>query len=203
MSPTPSNNRLIDRLAFFISALASPYITITAFSIWIVTAYSHSLPEFLLWGGTALLFTVALPALYIAYGVRQGFFTDIHVMLREQRSEPFKVAIVSTLALTLVFWVEKAPRELLALAVTLWVTGIFFYVVTQFWKVSIHAAAYTGSVIITTFLVTPQALWFLCALPFITWARIHRQRHNIAQSIVAAGLVSMLIIAVLGIMRVP
>lgn len=192
----------LNRLALLFSALGSPFVVITLFSLWVIAAYSLNWSSFFLWGGTAFLFVVLLPFLYIVVGVKRGTFTDIHVMLREQRTEPFLVALASVTLLILVYWFEKVPSQLLILGLALWASGFFFLLVTNYWKVSMHAAALTGAIVIASFLVTSKALWFFLFLPLVIWARLYRGRHNIAQSLVAAVLVAAIIVAIFKLARI-
>jgi hypothetical protein len=85
-------------------------------------------------------------------------------------------------------WLE-APRAIIALAAALFVSGVMFGLITRFWKVSIHAASYTGGVAIVATLLHLNLWWLLLGLPVIVWSRYVRKRHDLLQSLVAAGLV--------------
>ncbi len=174
------------QLAKYISGICSPFLMVVGFGLWCVAASVHSTSEFLLYGGLCLLLISGLPLIYILINMKLGHISDVHVAIREQRTMPFVIATIGAIILSCIYYFLDAPRGLIALAVSLVVSGLLFGILTQFSKVSIHAAAYTGAVIMVAFLIN---IWLLCLLfflPVIIWARLERKRHNPRQAILAA-----------------
>lgn len=159
---------------------------VVGFGMWCVAASVQNFHQFILYGGLCLLCIAGLPLGYILINMKLGRITDVHVALREQRTMPFVVATIGAIILAVAYWLTGAPKELSALAISLIVSGILFGIITQFWKVSIHAAAYTGAVIMVVFLVKPLFLWLLIFLPLIIWARLVRKKHSPAEAIAAS-----------------
>jgi hypothetical protein len=181
--------RLADRIAFVVSAAASPFITISACAVGVIVAHTGSPGEAARFGIPFFALAILLPGAWIAMGVRTGRFTDPHVMLREQRTEPFVVANIGALALALLYRLMGAPVELQTTAMNMLANGVAFMLVTRFWKVSIHAAAYAASVLVAAVLVHPSLAWLGLGFPVVTWARLRRQRHSLAQALAAAVIV--------------
>ncbi|NLH99618.1 MAG: hypothetical protein GX446_09030 [Chthonomonadales bacterium] len=189
--------RLTDRVAFLISAAASPFITVSACALAVIATHTPSLAEAARYALPFLALTIALPGAWILVGVRTGRFTDPHVMLREQRAEPFMVANVGALGLVLVYVGLHAPVALQATAANMLANGLVFMLITRFWKVSIHAAAYAASVLVASVLVHPSVAWLGLGFPLVVWSRLRRQRHSLAQALVAAAMVTASTVVVL------
>jgi hypothetical protein len=175
-----------DDLAKLISGITSPFLMVFVFGLWAVSASTKSLHDFVLFGGLCIFFVSLVPFFYILLQVKLGRITDIHVAVREQRTLPFIIATGGAVILSIVYHLLNAPQSLFALAIALVVSGIIFGCISGFWKISIHAAAYTGAVIIVSFIINTNLLWLLLMLPLIIWARLVRKRHSISQAIFAS-----------------
>ncbi len=190
-------HRVVDLVAFVVSALASPFITVSACAVGVIARHTASIADAAVFGTLFFALVVVLPGVWIGIGVRRGRYTDPHVMLREQRAEPFLVANLGALALVLLYVVLRAPVALQAAAVNTLVNGVLFMLITRFWKVSIHSAAYATSVFLASALVHPAVAWLGLGFPVVVWARLHRQRHSLAQALTAAAVVLASTVAVL------
>lgn len=175
-----------ERIAKAISTITSPFLVVIVFGLWAIGSSVQTVHDFALLGGLCLILIVGLPFFYILVNIQRGKITDMHVAIREQRAMPFVVATFGAIVLLTLYILLGAPKHLVALAASLIVSGVIFGAVTQFWKISIHAAAYTGAVIIVSFVISFDLLWLLLLLPVIIWARLVRKRHSPAQAILAS-----------------
>jgi hypothetical protein len=175
--------RLIDSIAFALSAVLSPYIVIPVGTIGMVWARSSG-PQFWQWVAVSLLFSTILPALYVIWGIKKGVITDVHVMEREQRNGPFAVAIVGGLIAVLVLHAMGAPRSVWGLSLVLSVNGGIIYLITLYTKISVHvsvlSATVLGAVMLNPNLSPFLLLWLI---PPLIWARKKRGRHSVWQGI--------------------
>lgn len=194
-----SGNSPADILAAILSASFSPYITLPAFSVWLVGRYAESPSQFATFLAVAVFFSTLVPLLSILYWMQRGRITDIHVMLREQRREPFFVGIVSSLVGTLVLLTLHAPEPIILLGVVLVANGLLFAAITQVWKVSIHVSVLSVAVLMSMLLLTVKAAWLFLLVPAVVWARVHRKRHNFLQGL---GAVALACAVTLGILQV-
>lgn len=188
-----------ERLAKLISVLTSPFLVLAVFGIWTIGLLTVSATEFFRWAVPFFVFIVGIPLVAVLRGIKLGTIADLHIALREERTPPFIIAILSAVSLTAIYILLDAPHYLIALAVAVTVSGIVFGIITTFWKISIHAAAYTGSVLLTAQLVDLRYLYFLLFLPFVIWARYIRKRHSILQSLVATVVVGLCVLATLSL----
>jgi hypothetical protein len=178
-----------ERLARFISGLTSPFVVLSGFGLWVTALLTVGTADFLKWGMLFFIFIVGIPLFFIVLNMRLGTIADLHVTNREERRLPFLLAILSSLCLTAVYVLLDAPSKLIGLSVTFVVCGLVFGLITMFWKISMHAAAYTGSVFIAAWIIDFRYLWLLLLLPLVVWARYVRGKHSIPQSLAATLLV--------------
>ncbi len=174
-----------DKVAFLVSAFFSPFIVIPIFIFIVTYAYSQTRREFLLFCSAAFLFSTIIPFLNVLIAVKRGKITDIHVAVREERKGPFTIALLSIAVGTLVLWLLGAPREIVILGIVMLLNGIIFFLITLFWKISMHASILAGVLVSLIVLINRWfALGFLI-IPLLMWARIHRHRHSFYQGLVA------------------
>ncbi len=129
-----------------------------------------------------------LPLLYIAWNVRNGNISDLHMKVRAERIRPFIVTIVGSgvaLALLIAF---NAPRLMPMFALFSLIQLALMTLITLVWQISIHAMSITGAVVAAgaMFGVGPAlALFPLVAL--VGAARYKLGRHTLPQLVAGAG----------------
>lgn len=177
---------LQDGLAFFFSAVLSPYVVIPVGTLGIIYARS-SRSQFLLWAAISIFFSTALPVLYVLVGMLRGTITDVHVMEREQRGGPFAVAIVGGFIGAWVLHALHAPTSVWGLSLILSFNGLVIWAITAFTKISVHVSVLSATVLGAVILhpeLNPWALRLLLLLiPCLIWARQARGRHSLWQGV--------------------
>lgn len=184
-----------NNLARLISGLTSPFLVIGVFGVWTIAVVAPTLSDALLYISLFGICIIFLPFLYIFIQVRRGLISDMHVAVREQRILPFVLASIGASMLVWSYLLVQAPQELVVVAIAVLVSGILFGLITHVWKISIHAAAFAGSVIVVSELIHIELLWLLLILPAIMWARYTRKRHSILQGCAAIVLVTVCVAA--------
>lgn len=178
----------LDKLSIIISALTSPFLTALVIPI-LVIYHSYIPAEYQKAHLFAVLWTlciVLLPASYIGFNIKRGHITDIHVPEREKRLVPFVIAILGAIFLLVLYRSLGATGNLIELCTVMIVNGLLFLLITAFWKISVHAAGFAGSIVIATLYLSPASYWLFLLTPVVLWARVHRKRHNWTQGIVAS-----------------
>jgi len=182
---TPPSTCRADRLAFAVSAVASPFLVLPAFLLILALHTAASVGQALFWSALSSFGMVVIPAGYVVYGVRSGTVTDVHVQMREQRRGPFIAAIAGcALATVLLAAVRAAPPMVLAAAAAV-ANGLLFLAITLRWKISMHPSTLTACELMAGRLVYPVWLVALLTLPLLLWARVHRGRHTWGQGAAA------------------
>lgn len=182
--PESSTIRVVDSIAFALSAVLSPYIVIPVGTIGLIWSRASPDPRFWLWLGLSLLFSTLLPALYVVWGIKKGLITDVHVMEREQRNAPFAIAIVGGLVAVFLLRMLGAPPSVWGLSLVLAVNGFVIYVITLYTKISVHVSVLSATVLGAAMLdpkIPPFLL--LCLVPPLIWARWKRGRHSVWQGL--------------------
>ncbi|MBC7815180.1 MAG: hypothetical protein H7175_28740 [Burkholderiales bacterium] len=137
-----------------------------------------------LWAALYALIVCLLPILYIAFMVRRGKITDVHMEVRQQRIRPFLVSMLCTaIGWAMMHWLGAPPMlPLIALFTLIQLTLMLF--ITLVWQISMHTMSISGAVIATgaVFGLTP-ALVLLPLVPLVAAARLRLQRHTPAQLI--------------------
>lgn len=180
----PLPQRLKHTVALTFSALLSPYLVIPMGTVGIVATQPSSRRQLVLWVALAVFFSTMVPALYVAWGVLTKRITDIHVAEREQRGAPFILAIASSALGALVLWLVGAPSQVWALGVVTACNGIVMLLITSRWKISIHVAVLSATVLMAITTIPEVNPWpLLVLIPLLMWARHSRGRHSLWQGI--------------------
>lgn len=182
--PRSVSQQFVRSFAFALSALLSPYLVIPVGTITVVASVSYSQHEWLVWTLLSVFFSTVIPALYVLVQVWRGKITDIHVMEREQRGGPFLVAILSSAVGALVLRTLGAHVAVWGIGVVLAGNGLVLFWISSHWKISMHVAVLSSTILAAVMMIEGIALWNLAWLvPALIWARISRGRHTLWQGI--------------------
>jgi membrane-associated phospholipid phosphatase len=176
------------RVARSVGELLSPPPIIVVLALTVAWDSSPTLGTAILWGGVAALFASVLPYAIILRGVRQGRLSDKNISLREQRIRFGVVAISSILAGMALLAAFGAPAELVALLASIAVGVACGWVITLWWKISVHAAIAAGAatVLLLVFGVALLVVWPLVAV--IAWSRVQVGDHTPTQVLAGVAL---------------
>ncbi|MFR9777616.1 phosphatase PAP2 family protein [Micromonospora sp. MS34] len=173
------------RLARLLTEVLAPGVLVTTMPLLGAARVSHDLRQFLLWGGTALLFCAVIPIAVLVHGVRRGTLSDRHVGDRTQRARPLLTGLASVAVGLALLAALRAPAVLFAMILVIFVVGAACTVVNHWWKLSIHAAcaAATATVLVLLFGPALHLGWVLVAA--VAWSRVELRDHTWTQ--VVAG----------------
>lgn len=172
-----------DKLAFIISLVLSPFVLAPVFLCILCAKFSTSTQDFIKYLGITVFFSTVVPLLNACIAVKLKLITDIHVADLKQRKEPFVVGLISMLMGTGTLYLVKAPMEFVHLGIVMTGIGIIFFLVSLYWKISMHLAIMTGMITTLAILVDVQYGAALFLLPALIWARIYRKRHSFYQGL--------------------
>jgi membrane-associated phospholipid phosphatase len=176
------------RVARLVGELLSPPPILVALALAVAWASSPTPAMAILWGGIAAASTSALPYALILRGVRRGRLSDKNISLREQRIRFAAVAIASILTGLAVLAAFDAPPEMVALQASIAVGVACGWVITLWWKISVHAAIAAGAATVLLLVFGPALLvvWPLVAV--IAWSRVQVGDHTPAQVLAGVAL---------------
>jgi membrane-associated phospholipid phosphatase len=139
------------------------------------------------WGLLASLFSAVIPYSMIWYGVRRGRLSDRHIGVREQRTKPLALGLLSVLIGLALLALLGAPREVIAIVVALFVGGLVVTVINHFWKLSVHASVAAGTMVVLVLVFGPILLATAAVVAAVGWSRVRLRDHTPSQ--VLAGTV--------------
>lgn len=182
-APAPQPSRRT-RFARLVTDVLSPGYVVIGLLL-AVGGHSTGSVEGLGWGLAAAVICGACPLGVVVLGARRGWWTDVHVSVREQRLVPLAVAVAANLAGVGVLLAAHAPRELIAVVLAVLAGLAAGGVITIWWKISGHTAVAAAAATVLAAAYGPALLAAFLALPVIGWSRLALRAHTTAQ--VTAG----------------
>ena len=176
------------RVARLVSELLSPPPILVVLAFAVAWDSSPTPATTVLWGAIAAVSASVLPYALILRGVRRGRLSDKNISLRDQRIRFGVVAITSILLGLVLLAAFDAPAELVALQASIAVGVACGWVITLWWKISVHAAIAAGAATVLTLVFGPAllAVWPLVAV--IGWSRVQVGDHTPAQVLAGVAL---------------
>jgi len=179
------------RVARLVGEVLSPPPILAVLALAVAWDSSPTPAMAVLWGGIAAVSASVLPYALILRGVRRGRLSDRNISLRQQRIKFAAVAIASILTGLAVLAAFDAPAEMVALQASIAVGVACGWVITLWWKISVHAAIAAGAatVLLLVFGLALLVVWPLVAV--IAWSRVQVGDHTPAQVLagIALGIV--------------
>jgi hypothetical protein len=159
------------RVARLVGELLSPPPILAVLALVIAWASSPTPAMAILWGGITAVSASMLPHALILRGVRRGRLSDRNISLRAQRVRFAAVAIASILTGLVLLAAFDAPAEMVALQASVAAGVACGWVITLWWKISVHAAIAAGAatVLLLVFGLALLVVWPLVAV--IAWSR--------------------------------
>jgi membrane-associated phospholipid phosphatase len=150
------------------------------------TGTGHDVPKTLLWSLVVATFYSVLPMIFIVRGARRGRWDGHHVRDREHRLVPMLACLGSALVGLTILLLGRAPRDVIALSWAMIVTLLVCTVITNWWKVSLHATVAGGAVAMLTLLYGPWLLTLIGLVALVGWSRVRLTDHTYLQVAVGA-----------------
>jgi hypothetical protein len=176
----------LDRLARLISIVGSPP-AVALLGIALVAELTHDAATWL-WASGYVLLVLPAPLTYVVWKVQRGEISDLDLFVREQRLKPYLITVASSVCALAVIYFGQAPRLLFILAAAIGLMILLLFVVTLWWKISIHCAAAALFVTLAVGLLGSSAVMIVLGLPLVAWSRVRLHRHTTLQALLGSGL---------------
>ena len=167
-----------------VSDLLSPPVVWAALVFPVTFSQADSTTQAITWALVYVALVCVLPIAYIAYMVKCGKITDIHMRLRHQRLRPLIVSVGCT---AIAWWTLRllgAPSVVQQFGLFSVIQIGIMMLITLVWQISIHAISISGATIATgiIFGLIP-ALLTLPLVVLVGAARLKLKRHTLSQVI--------------------
>lgn len=134
---------------------------------------------------SALFFLlIVAPFLYIYFLYKKKLISDLDVTKRQQRVKPLALvfgALVASLLLIYLF----GTKLLLHLFIIILILFFINFIITLFWKISLHMALDVTSSIIINYLFAWRLPILYLFIPFVFWSRLYLKKHDVWQLLVS------------------
>lgn len=176
---------MADRLARWVSIAFDS--SVLSFPVFLTFGWHSARVLGLWWAILSLVVVTGIPLIYLLVGRRRGWVTDLELSHRDERPRFILVSISSDLLALALLWLGNGPSLLRLLVLTYFCLAIVMFSISSFWKISMHLAGVGGFSTALVFVFGTGALWTFLALPLVSWARLHRRKHTLAQLIAGAA----------------
>jgi hypothetical protein len=192
---------VLTRTARVLTEVFTPPVLAAALPIVIGVHADRTVATGLAWGLLASVFAAVIPYAMVWYGVRRGNLSDRHIGVREQRTKPLTLSLVSVLVGLALLGLLGAPRELIALVVALFVGGLVATVINHFWKLSVHASVAAGSTTVLVLTFGPVLLATAIVVAAVGWSRVRLRDHTTSQVVTGTVIGAVVTGVVFGLLR--
>lgn len=175
--------------ARLVSDLLSPPVVWAAMAFPIAFRDANSQQRALTWALLYSALVCVLPMVYVAWMVKRGSITDLHMGVREQRIRPFIVSLICTVVAWWSLRLMGAPPVVPLFAMFSIVQITVMALITLVWQISVHAMSITGAAVAAFAFFGP--LWALPIVPLVVLvgaARLNLKRHTMAQVLAGSAL---------------
>jgi membrane-associated phospholipid phosphatase len=188
------------RAARVFSDVVSPPVIFVLLGLVVALSELALLPG-LLWGIVFGLLVSGLPMVVVAYLLKTGRASDIHMSNPDERHIPYLIGLLGAVAALLVVLLFNGPPLLQCLALCAVIGLAVLGMINRYWLISNHTASITMAAVFAGFafgVIYGIALAVFVVLLFA--ARLYLKRHTVAQLIagVFVGAASVLVVAAFG-----
>jgi membrane-associated phospholipid phosphatase len=183
-------------IASLTSNILNPFLVGAAVIFLLSFESTASTADGLKWSFIVIGTTILPVFLVILYLVHKDKVTGIFVRVRQQRNRVYALAVLCTLAGSLVLHFLEAPLVLVAAIVATLSSVIIFMVINFRWKISLHTAFAAGSATALTLVYGAVGAVAAIMLPPVAWSRIELEQHTVWQTIAGALLAAVIVVVV-------
>ncbi len=184
------------RIASLTSNIFSPFLVSLVLILLVSFESTASIFDALKWSLILTVLSILPIYLVVVYLVRNNRLDSVFVNVHKQRTKIYALAIILAGVGSVILLYLEAPLILIALFVTGFSAMVIFMCINLWWKISLHTAFTTASVIVLVILYGFMAVVTIVLIPLVAWARIELAHHSLAQVVAGAFLATSILVAV-------
>ncbi len=172
-----------ERAARIVSAIFQPpFIGVFAFVL--LSTLCDNAADAAVCALVSVVFSVVLPMSIIVFYARKFGNKDLDVVRREDRSAPLFIGASMYALGTLALYLIGTPRIVWVLMLCYAVVTFSVYMISKWWKISIHAIGCMGPTMGLAYAFGWPGLLLIISYPLVVWSRYVLRKHTPAQLIV-------------------
>ena len=184
------------RIASLTSDILNPFLVNLVLILLISFKSTSSALDAVKWSLISIAASSLPVFLIIVYLVRSGRLDAIFTNIRGQRTKIYLLASACIGIGYVILHYLGAPLMLVAIFVAGFSGVIIFMCINLFWKISLHTAFITASVIVLIILYGSIAAVTVVLIPLVGWAKVELKHHSLAQAATGALLAALIVIVV-------
>jgi|Deesub1362B_J571_1020462.scaffolds.fasta_scaffold02830_2 membrane-associated phospholipid phosphatase len=186
MEQKPQGDQKAALLAQRISNICIPPAFYGAATTVVVLSLHGPGPQKFLWWAILTVVPALLPMQIVYRMVNQGKLSHQHVPIRQERTIPYLISILTLVLTAGLLHLVRAPGFLLAMTLAYLGNTLFIFLINFFWKMSAHLMGASGPVGVLVYKFGLPAMPLLLLLIPLGWARLQLRAHTLAQVIAGA-----------------
>jgi membrane-associated phospholipid phosphatase len=184
------------KIAKITTNILNPFLLSFIVFVLLAVESTATAAEALQWALICLALSVFPVFTVVIYLVCRKKLDGIFINTRRQRNSVYILASGFAVIGCVVLALLGAPELLLATFVSGLAAIILYMIINLFWKISLHTAFMSASVVILIIVYGGIAAWTVVLVPLVAWARIAMKLHTRAQVTVGALLSFAVVIVV-------
>jgi hypothetical protein len=187
----------LQKVSKWVSVLLHPFIIAPVAVILVLYMDSGDIWLALRYAGLCAAIVIGPSLAFILVQLARRRYSDADVSIRSERHSLYIVGGLCMVACFGVLLWLGAPRLLMVLFITGFITIVLFAIITRVWlKLSIHAGTLASTAVVVAFYSLPLASFLALATLLVSWSRLTLRRHSLSETL--AGLALGTIAAVIG-----
>lgn len=188
------------KLAAFISYIFNPLLILVFLPFVLVYKSTNDTQTSLFWAGYTFMFLWAI-GVFVLYGVKKRFFSDIDVSTRSQRPILFYFLLFIAGVYLLGLFLIHGPRILFIVTISLIFGILIVSAINTKIKASLHVATIAALLLGLAIGYGGYYLSLLFLVPIVAWARVKIKRHTVSETVVGGVVGSLLLLGIYGFFR--
>jgi len=187
---------MVDKIAEFLGVALGPHVWLPGLFLAIIFNSGLTEQELKIVFPIILLLQVVIPLFYLILAPKLNWVEKWDMEDKEERRPIFLLIITLTLISSGVIFFY-GNQVLLQLNIIILTLILILFIITYFWKISLHISMNTAGVILLNYLYHWHWWWFFITIPLIFWARLRLKKHTSAQ--LFAGLIISAAVTLVGL----
>ena len=180
------NSHILKKFGSIISYFLHPMV-VSSFTCWFIiyeTGLSLENPDFIFF--LSFFFSTALPIITVLVFIKMNLVNDLDASNRSERLLPLALGALFFLIGFIILRELDSPKILQGVMFCGIINTIIVWLITKYWKISIHTVSITSGIVIFWILGYEYIIQMSIILILTVFSRVITKSHTLSQTIVGA-----------------